>query len=114
MLPRLVGLGNACDLLFSGRLLSAAEALAMGLVNRVVPHDDLLAHVREYAGEIARECSPRALRIAKRQLHTRALPELLGAMREADSEMVASFSTEDFREGVAAFLARRPPRFTGR
>ena len=47
MLPRLVGMAHACDLLFSGRVIAADEAKPMGLVNRVVPHDDLLSHVRE-------------------------------------------------------------------
>ena len=114
ILPRLVGMANACDLLFSGRFVEAPEALAMGLVNRVVPHDDLLAHVREYATELATRCSPRSLRIMKRQLYADQLGDLATAVRVADEEMVASFPSEDFREGVASFLERRPPRFTGR
>src|SRR5207244_11737381 len=69
LLPRLIGMHNACDLLFSGRLLSAEEALRMGLVNRVVPHDTLIQTVREIATEIATQCSPRSLRIMKRQLY---------------------------------------------
>ncbi len=114
ILPRLVGMAHAADLLFSGRLVSADEALAMGLVNRVVPHDTLMAHVREYALELATHCSPRSLRIMKRQLYTDQTGDLETSMRVADQEMVASFGTEDFREGVASFVQRRPPRFTGR
>jgi len=114
LLPRLVGMHNACDLLFTGRLVDAQEALAMGLVNRVVPHDDLQAHVRDLAREIATQCSPRSIRIMKRQLWGDLAGDLGSSVREADREMVASFSTEDFREGVAAFLQKRPPRFTGR
>ena len=105
---------HACDLLFSGRIIAAEEALRMGLVNRVVPHDTLLPTVREIATEIATLCSPRAIRIMKRQLYGNLFTDLGAAMSEADREMVGSFSTDDFREGVASFVERRPPRFTGR
>lgn len=114
LLPRLVGMHNACDLLFTGRLVDAQEALAMGLVNRVVAHDDLLAEARATAREIATWSSPRSIRIMKRQLYTNLFDDLGAAISEADREMVASFSTEDFREGVASFLQRRTPRFSGR
>jgi len=114
ILPRLVGMANACDLLYSGRLISAEEALSMGLVNRVVPHDSLLAHAREYAHELATLCSPRSLRVMKRQLFTNQFVDLESSIKEADAEMVATFTTEDFREGVASFLQKRPPQFTGK
>ncbi len=114
LLPRLIGMHNACDLLFSGRLIDAQEALRMGLVNRVYPHDDLLPETRAYARELATRCSPRSLRIMKRQLYGDLFVDLGSALHEADTEMVRSFGTEDFREGVASFLEKRPPRFTGR
>jgi enoyl-CoA hydratase/carnithine racemase len=113
LLPRLIGMANACDLLYSGRFVSAQEALQMGLVNRVVEHEALLPVVRELATEIATRCSPRSLRIMKRQLYADLFTDLETAMHTADREMVACFSTADFREGVASFLERRPPRFTG-
>jgi enoyl-CoA hydratase/carnithine racemase len=114
MLPRLVGMAHACDLLFSGRMVDAAEALAMGLVNRVVPHDELMSTVRDVATELATLSSPRSIAVTKRLLYTHQFTDLATATTEADSEMVASFPSEDFREGVASFLEKRPPRFTGR
>jgi enoyl-CoA hydratase/carnithine racemase len=114
LLPRLIGMHNACDLLFSGRLIGAEEALRMGLVNRVVPHDELMPSVRETAREIAELSSPRSLRIMKRQLYGDLFEDLGASMKKADREMVASFGSEDFREGVASFLQRRPPRFSGK
>ena len=113
ILPRLIGMANACDLLFSGRLVSAEEALQMGLVNRVVPHETLTAHVREYAAELAAQCSPRALRIMKRQLYTNQFVDLEASITEADRETVACYSTADLREGLASFVEKRAPRFTG-
>ena len=114
LLPRLVGMHNAADLLFSGRLIDAQEALAMGLVNRVIEHDRLLAEVREYACELATKCSPRSLKLMKRQLYGDLFTDLGASIRLSDHEMVRSFGAEDFKEGVASFLQRRPPRFTGR
>jgi len=114
MLPRLVGMANACDLFFSGRMIEASEALAMRLVNRVVPHDALLATVREIALELATRSSPRSIAVMKRLLYGHQFTDLATATAEADAEMVASFPTEDFREGVASVLEKRPPRFTGR
>jgi enoyl-CoA hydratase/carnithine racemase len=114
MLPRLIGMAHACDLFFSGRMIGAEEALAMGLVNRVVPHDQLLARARETATELATLSSPRSIAVMKRLLYGHQFTDLASATNEADQEMIASFPSEDFREGVASFLEKRPPRFTGR
>ena len=86
----------------------------MGLVNRVVPHDELMRTVRGVATELATLCSPRSIRIMKRQLYGDLSIDLAESVKEADREMVASFGTEDFREGVASFVQRRAPRFTGK
>ena len=113
LLPRLIGMANACDLLYSGRFVTAEEALQMGLVNRVVAHDDLMSTVRDIATELATHCSPRSMRIMKRQLYGDLFTDLAASIHEADREMVASFTTADFREGVASFVQKRPPKFTG-
>lgn len=113
LLPKLVGMHNACDLLFSGRIIGAPEALQMGLVNRVVPHDELMPIVREIATEMATLCSPRSIRIMKQQLYGAVCAELGAAINVADREMVASFGTADFKEGVLSFVERRKPQFSG-
>jgi enoyl-CoA hydratase/carnithine racemase len=114
MLPRLVGPAHACDLLFSGRVIDAAEALAIGLINKVVPHDDLMSHVYERATELTTLSSPRSIAVMKRLVYTHQFTDLATASAETDTEMVKSFPSEDFREGVASFLEKRPPRFSGR
>ena len=111
LLPRLVGPAHALDLLFSARKVGAVEAERMGLVNRVVPHDELAKAVREWAEDVAAHCSPTSLRIMKRQVWEHLTETLGHAEQEAVRLMIESFSRPDFREGVVSFLEKRPPRF---
>jgi enoyl-CoA hydratase/carnithine racemase len=114
MLPRIVGHANAIDLLFSARTIDAAEALRMGLVNRIFPQETFLDQAQEYASELASSVSPRSLRIIKRQVYEAMLQPLSEAFDVSVREMMESFRTEDFKEGVAHFVEKRPPAFTGK
>jgi enoyl-CoA hydratase/carnithine racemase len=114
MLPRLVGLQHGLDLLLSARKITAAEALAMGLVAQVKPAATLQEDVRAYARELADLVSPRSLRVMKRQIWEAQFQSLAEATAAGDDEMQKSFTTEDFKEGVAHFVEKRAPRFTGR
>jgi len=114
MLPRLVGLPHALDLILSARKITAQEALAMGLVSQVHPAATLADAVRAYARELADLVSPRSIRVMKRQLWEAQFQTLAEASQVADEEMRRSFGAEDFKEGVAHFVEKRAPRFTGR
>jgi enoyl-CoA hydratase/carnithine racemase len=114
LLPRIVGIANALDLLYSARLIDAAEADRMGLVNRVIPENQFAAEVRKYAVELATSCSPRSMKVMKRQVYNALLSSLGEAIDEASEEMIASLQCEEFKEGVAHFLEKRAPNFTGR
>jgi len=114
LLPRVVGLPNALDLLFSARMIDAAEALRMGMANAVFPSDALQAKVREYARDLAANVSPRSMRVMKMQVYEGMFQTLGEAFELAEREMMASLQCEDFKEGVAHFLAKRPAAFTGK
>ncbi len=114
LLPRLVGPGNAADLLFSARRVGAEEAQRIGLVSRVFPQAAFLPQVLDYARELAAAVSPRSTRVMKRQLWEGMLGGLDASVELANEEMRASFGSEDFKEGVAHFVEKRAPRFTGR
>ena len=114
MLPTLIGPANALDITLSGRKFNAAEAKEMGLVSKVYPMASFMDDVRAYAVEMATLASPRSIRVMKRQLYQAMLNSLEHSVLLANSEMPASFESEDFKEGVAHFVERRAPNFTGR
>jgi enoyl-CoA hydratase/carnithine racemase len=112
-LPRLAGLSAALDLLLSARKFDADEALRLGVVDRVVPADQLMAAVRAYALDLADNVSPRSMAVIKRQLWAVGPQSLREAVNIGNREMTASFASADFKEGVAHFVEKRPARFTG-
>ena len=114
MLPRLIGPANALDMLFSARLVDAHEALRMGLVNQVFPQDGFMQGVYSYAKDLANNVSPRSMGIIKAQVYNAMFQTLGEAFETSEEEMVKSLQCEDFKEGVAHFVEKRAPVFTGR
>ncbi len=114
MLPRLIGPANALDMLFSARLVDANEALRMRLVNQVFPQDSFMQNVSAYAKDLANNVSPRSMRIIKWQVYNAMFQTLSEAFESAEEEMLKSLQCEDFKEGVAHFVEKRAPVFTGR
>jgi enoyl-CoA hydratase/carnithine racemase len=114
MLPRIVGLPDAVDLLFSARTITASEALAMRLVNRVFPQEAFAATIHQHAAQLAASVSPRSLGVIKRQVYTGMFQTLAESFDVSAVELVASLQSEDFKEGVAHFLEKRAPNFSGR
>ncbi len=111
LLPRIVGVARAADLLFSSRVVLAEEAQAMGLVNAVVAPEELLGFTLDYAARMAADISPASLRAMKAQLYTDLGRTLHQAATDAEERMLAAFASADFAEGVAALTEKRPPRF---
>jgi enoyl-CoA hydratase/carnithine racemase len=112
-LPRLVGWARACEIGFLGDDLDAERALALGLVNAVVPADRLAATVDEWSAKIAAN-APLAIRAMKR-LYRHGLGEDFEAhSHHVLMQLMQLVRSEDFGEGVTAFIERRPPRFAGR
>jgi enoyl-CoA hydratase/carnithine racemase len=114
MLPRIVGHANALDLLLSARRVSSEEALRIGLVNRLYAPEKLREETYAYARELADLVSPSAMAVIKRQLYDVPFQTLAEATIDANREMVVALAGADFREGVASFIEKRPPRFTGK
>jgi enoyl-CoA hydratase/carnithine racemase len=114
MLPRLIGHANALDMLFSARLVEAQEAQRMGLVNRVFPQETFLDDVLAYARELATKVSPRSMRVIKAQVYNALFQTLGEAFEASEDEMLQSLQCADFKEGVAHFLEKRAPVFTGK
>jgi enoyl-CoA hydratase/carnithine racemase len=113
LLPRLVGPAHALDLLYSARKLTAAEAERIGLVNKVFPQDTFMQEVMAYARTLAQTVSPRSTAVMKAQVWKALHQEFNDALALADEEMKKSFASADFKEGVAHYVQKRAPAFTG-
>jgi enoyl-CoA hydratase/carnithine racemase len=112
VLSRLIGPSRALDVLWSGRRLSANEALDLGLINRVVAPEDLLGEAQGYIEQLASTASPKALMQMKSQVY-RYLNQPLGtAMADTGQLQDISVKWPDLQEGIASFVERRPPQFS--
>lgn len=111
LLPRMVGTGNALDLLFSSRRVLGAEATQMGLAQKVLPSGEVLAHSVAYVRELADHAAPMSLAVIKRQVYTQLVATLGQSEVAAHEEMAASFARSDFKEGVDSFVQKRLPQF---
>jgi enoyl-CoA hydratase/carnithine racemase len=112
-LPRVVGMARAAEMIFTGEVVDAAEALRLGLVSRVVAPEELLPVVGELARRIAAG-PPVAIRLAKHSLYANADRDLKSALEGETAAQNVCFDTEDAREGIRAFVEKRDPVFRGR
>jgi enoyl-CoA hydratase/carnithine racemase len=113
LLPRMVGYAKAAEIAFTGRTLSAAESLELGLVNHVVEPEHFAARVAEMAAEIAAN-APLAVRAIKRMMRAAETETFEQNVHHVFLQLLPLFRTDDFKEGVAAFMEKRDPTFTGR
>ena len=113
LLPRLVGYAKAAEICFTGRTLSAAEGLELGLVNHVVAPEDLWSRTTELAQEIASN-APLAVRAIKRMMRAAETETFEQNIHHVFLQLLPLIQTQDFKEGVASFMEKRPANFTGR
>jgi len=111
LLPRLIGVTRAADLLLSSRVVLAEEAEQLGLVNRALPADDLLPYTYAYARQLATEIAPSSLAVTKLQLYRDLHGDVAASVHDAGTRLAAMMRGADFAEGVAALTEKRPPDF---
>jgi enoyl-CoA hydratase/carnithine racemase len=112
ILPRLIGPARALDILWSSRRVDAAEALEIGLVQRIFPQDELLDQTKAYIQDLADRAAPVSMMVMKQQIYRHLNMSLGDAMKETNKLMAESLVKDDFAEGVKSFMEKRPPQFT--
>jgi len=113
ILPRLLGWSKAAELIFTGRTLTAAESLEMGLVSQVVPAGEIAAAASSLAAEIARN-APLAVQAAKRMMRMGMNENFNDHVHHVFLQLLPLFRSADFKEGMTSFLEKRPAKFTGK
>jgi enoyl-CoA hydratase/carnithine racemase len=109
LLPRLIGLGRANDLLLTSRVFTSEEALTLGLVNAIHPADQLLEETRRYAAKLIATVSPNSLRQTRWQIYRDLTRDAAAAVRHSEQLIDDMMAEPDYAEGVSAFLEKRPP-----
>ena len=113
VLPRIVGLTHANDLLLTSRVFTADEALAMGFLNKVLPADRLMGHVRAYAADLAAKVAPGSARETKHQIYRDLGRDPAAAVRDAEALLEAMVRHPDYAEGVKAWMGKRAAVWRG-
>jgi enoyl-CoA hydratase/carnithine racemase len=109
-LPSVVGLGNAKELIMTGKLIDGREAYRIGFANRIAPADELDAATEQLANELL-ACAPQAVALAKRVIDAAAKPEFGASLDREGSAQAELAASADFAEGAKAFLEKRQPEF---
>jgi enoyl-CoA hydratase/carnithine racemase len=113
LLPRIIGLTHANDILISSRVFTAEEAMAMGFLNRLVPAEQLMDEVMAYARNIAVSVAPGSARTTKRQIYRDLHRDAATSVKTAEALLVEMSREPDYREGVKAWMEKRPADWTG-
>ena len=111
MLPKIVGLGRANDLLLTSRVFTSDEALTLGFVNQIFEPEALMAQTREYAHQLITSVSPNSLRQTRWQIYKDLHRDVASAVIESERLIEDMAKEEDFKEGIAALVEKRPPRW---